>query len=85
MSESPKRFVYVLRSLSHPDRQYVGLTSDIASRLASHNAGESPVTTRHRPWRVMVLVQFVDERRAVAFERFLKSGAGREFARAHFA
>jgi hypothetical protein len=30
-----------------------------------------------------VLVQFSDERRAVAFERYLKSGSGNAFAKRH--
>jgi putative endonuclease len=85
MNEHPRRFVYVLRSVTRPDRHYVGLTSDIAAGLASHNAGESPSTSRHKPWRVVVLVQFAEEQRAVEFEKFLKSGSGRAFARQHFA
>lgn len=29
-------------------------------------------------------MQFVDERRALAFERYLKSGSGAAFAKRHF-
>lgn len=82
--DSPRRCVYVIRSLKEPDRQYIGRTADMASRLASHNAGESPQTARQRPWQVVVLVQFLDESRAVAFEKFLKSASGRLFVRQHF-
>ena len=82
--DSPRRCVYVIRSLKEPDRQYIGRTADMASRLASHNAGESPQTARQRPWQVVVLVQFLDESRAVAFEKFLKSASGRLFVRHHF-
>jgi predicted GIY-YIG superfamily endonuclease len=85
MSEGQRRFVYVLRSITDPDRHYVGRTADIAGRLASHNAGESPQTARHRPWQIVVLVQFVSEQRAADFEKFLKSATGRVFARQHFA
>jgi putative endonuclease len=84
-NEPQRRCVYILRSVTRPDRYYIGLTSDIASRLASHNAGESPSTARHKPWRVVVLVQFADEERAVDFEKFLKSVSGRAFATQHFA
>jgi putative endonuclease len=83
-ADQPRRCVYIIRSASDPDRQYIGRTADMASRLVSHNAGESPQTARHTPWQVVVLVQFVDERRALAFERFLKSTAGRAFVRQHF-
>jgi putative endonuclease len=84
MSETPRRVVYVMRSQRDPERCYIGRTADMAARLASHNAGESPKTTRHKPWQVIVLVQFVDEQRAMDFEKYLKSASGREFARRYF-
>lgn len=80
-----KRFVYILRSLKAPERRYVGLTSDVARRLEAHNAGASPFTARFRPWAVTTCIEFEDEHRAAAFERYLKSPAGRAFARRHFA
>jgi hypothetical protein len=36
------------------------------------------------PWIVDVAVEFTDERRAVAFERCLKSGSGVAFSKRHF-
>jgi putative endonuclease len=81
----PKRFVYVLRSLKEPARRYVGLTSDVDRRLAAHNAGLSPFTSKHRPWAITVRIEFADEPGAAAFERYLKSPSGRAFARRHFA
>lgn len=81
----PKRFVYILRSLSHPERRYVGLTGDFDRRLGEHNAGLSPFTSRHRPWAMSVCIEFSDERRASAFERYLKTPSGRSFAKHHFA
>ena len=83
-TDQPRRCVYVMRSMKDPDRQYIGRTADMAARLSSHNAGESPQTARQAPWQVMVLMQFVDEQRALDFEKFLKSGSGRGFVRQHF-
>jgi putative endonuclease len=80
----PRRCVYVIRSVRDPDRQYIGRTADMAARLASHNAGKSPRTARQAPWQVVVLVQFVDDQRALQFEKFLKSGSGRAFVRQYF-
>ncbi len=71
-----KRFVYVLRSISDPSRPYVGLTHDVPSRLKDHNAGRCPHMARHRPWQLHVTIELSEERRAVAFERYLKSGSG---------
>ena len=83
--DAPRRCVYIIRSVKEPDRQYIGRTADVASRLASHNAGESPRTARQAPWQIVVLVQFVDERRALGFEKFLKSTSGRAFVKQYFA
>jgi putative endonuclease len=82
--DEPRRCVYIIRSLKDPERQYIGRTADMASRLASHNAGESPRTARQAPWQVVVLVQFLDERRAAGFEKFLKSTSGRAFVKQYF-
>jgi len=78
-----KRFVYVLRSQSTPKRYYTVLTSHIAARLAAHNAGQCTHTADGRPWEVDVVIEFTDEMRAVAFERYLKSGSGVTFAKRH--
>jgi putative endonuclease len=79
-----KRFVYVLwNAQSEPDF-YVGLTSDVSARLWAHNAGRCSHTASRRPWQVHVVIEFTDERRAVRFERYLKSGSGRAFAKRHF-
>jgi predicted GIY-YIG superfamily endonuclease len=80
-----KRFVYILRSESDRDRHYVGLTANVDERLEWHNSGPSGQTIRHRPWRVIVIVELGDESTALRFERYLKSGSGRAFAKRHFA
>jgi predicted GIY-YIG superfamily endonuclease len=75
-----KRFVYVLRNAETPARYYTGLSSDVVKRLASHNAGDNRHTAKYRPWSIYVVIEFPDDRRAVAFERYLKSGSGVAFA-----
>ena len=79
----PKHMVYVLKTASAPTRYYTGVTSDLERRLDAHNAGRVPHTARYRPWVLDVVVQFADEARAVAFEKYLKSGSGAAFARRH--
>jgi putative endonuclease len=78
-----KRFVYVLRNGETPPRYYTGLTSDVAARCAAHNAGDCSHTSKHRPWAIDVVIEFADQPRAVAFERYLKSGSGVAFAQRH--
>jgi predicted GIY-YIG superfamily endonuclease len=79
------RFVYVLRSDSDPSRHYVGRTSNVDERLDWHNAAPDGYTLQHRPWSIVVTLEFPDERAAAHFERYLKSGSGRAFAKRHFA
>ena len=79
-----KRFVYVLTNPGPDPKFYVGLSSDVGARLSDHNAGRCRHTARYRPWHLHVSIEFRDERHAVAFERYLKSGSGRAFAKRHF-
>jgi putative endonuclease len=79
-----KRFVYGLRSMADVSRYYVGVTSSVPRRVEWHNAGRCPHTAKSRPWELVVSIEFADERRALAFERYLKSGSGRTFAKRHF-
>jgi putative endonuclease len=74
-------YVYILRSLEHLERYYVGLTSDLRSRLAKHNAGEVSHTSKFGPWAIKTYVAFSDEKQAAAFEKYLKSASGRAFAK----
>jgi predicted GIY-YIG superfamily endonuclease len=78
-----KRFVYVLRNQDNPPRYYTGVTSDVARRQVDHNAGSCTHTAKHRPWSIDIVIEFSDERRAVGFERYLKSGSGVAFAQRH--
>ena len=78
-----KRFVYVLKNSETPPRYYTGITSEVATRHADHNAGRCIHTAKYRPWSIDVVIEFPDERRAVSFERYLKSGSGVAFARRH--
>jgi predicted GIY-YIG superfamily endonuclease len=78
------RLVYILRSDADPSRHYVGLTADLGQRLDWHNAGPSGYTVQHRPWSIVVSIEFSNESAAAHFERYLKSGSGRAFAKRHF-
>ena len=85
MRGSGKRFVYILRSDSDSTRHYVGLTSDVDERVHWHNEGPSGQTLQNRPWSPVVVIEFRHEHTAVRFERYLKSGSGRAFAKRHLA
>ena len=79
-------YVYILESADSRIHEhfYVGRTSDLNARLAKHNAGEVPHTSKHRPWRIRTAIAFDDEERAIDFERYLKSSSGRAFSKKRF-
>ncbi|MEP7240727.1 MAG: GIY-YIG nuclease family protein [Devosia sp.] len=77
-------YVYLLRSQSHPDQEYVGATSDLKRRLAEHNAGKSAHTSKFPPWQLLCYFAFQDKGIALRFETYLKSHSGRAFTSKHF-
>lgn len=78
-----KRIVYILRSDADPSRHYVGITSHVEDRLDWHNHGPCGHTVSHRPWSLVVSMEFATEKAAIHFEKYLKSGAGRAFTKRH--
>ena len=78
------KHVYLIRSVSHPSKTYVGSTEDLERRLNEHNQGKSEYTARFLPWTLEVVIQFKDSSKADHFEAYLKSGSGHAFAQRHF-
>lgn len=72
-------YVYLIESVRERQRHYVGITTDLRTRLKDHNAGGSPHTAKHRPWNLVAFFAFAEEKTAFAFERYLKSGSGKAF------
>ena len=77
-------YVYIMQSVANPDRFYAGLTDNLQERLRKHNAGEVSHSAKFKPWAIKTAIAFRDRDRAAEFERYLKSGSGRAFARKHF-
>ncbi|MDQ2948876.1 MAG: GIY-YIG nuclease family protein [Acidobacteriota bacterium] len=74
-------YVYILQSEIDSDHFYVGRTRDLRDRLRRHNAGEVPYTSKWKPWRIKTYIGLTDAKRAIEFERYLKSASGRAFAK----
>jgi len=74
------RYVYLLESETDPRQRYVGMTKDLRRRIAAHNAGRSPHTSKFKPWRMITYLAFTASAKAAAFEQYLKSGSGQAFA-----
>lgn len=76
-------YVYLLVSELEPTQRYIGLTSDLKKRLAEHNDGHSPHTSKFMPWKLQTYIAFETRERAELFEAYLKHGSGHAFARKH--
>lgn len=74
--------VYILKCSD--DTYYTGCTNNLDQRLYRHNLGQVNYTKTHLPVEVIVSINFPDRYKAYAFEKYLKSGSGRAFAKRHF-
>ena len=81
LDSSPMKYVYLIRSESHPKQSYIGITSDLKTRLAVHNSGGSIHTSKYMPWKIVTYLGFTDVSKALDFERYLKTSSGRAFAK----
>jgi len=77
-------YTYVIQSLNHPNQRYFGHTADLRQRVADHNAGRCPHTSKFMPWKLKLYVAFDSIEQAQHFEEYLKSGSGHAFAKRHF-
>jgi putative endonuclease len=74
------KYVYILQS-EIGDHFYVGITDDLRQRLKTQNAGHVSHTSKFKPWHLKTYLAFGDEKSAFEFEKYLKSGSGRAFAK----
>ena len=74
------KYVYILQSVDL-EHFYVGSTDNLRARFVKHNAGEVPHTSKFKPWQIKTYIAFNDEKKAVAFEKYLKSPSGRAFSK----
>ena len=76
-------YVYTLESRSNPTEIYTGQARDLRQRLREHNSKQVPHTSKFTPWQIRSATAFKSKERALAFERYLKSGSGRAFLKRH--
>ena len=71
--------VYILYSFEH-NIFYTGYTTNLIQRFRDHNFNNyKSFTSRHRPWVVLYTECFFTRSEALAREKYLKTGVGREF------
>jgi putative endonuclease len=71
-------FVYALRS-ERNNKRYIGWTNkDVQARLSEHNWGNTAWTKNNSPFKLAFAQEFSTNKEARSFEKFLKSGQGRQ-------
>jgi putative endonuclease len=80
-------YVYVLKNLS-TGKHYTGQTSDLEKRLQFHNDSANRLTMHTKrnpaPWVLVYHEERPDRSAAMAREKYLKSGLGREYLKKRF-
>ena len=66
-AKSPMKFFYVYAIISKRNERirYFGITTNLKNRMAKHNAGGVPHTSKFRPWRVEIAVASDQRRKLV--------------------
>ena len=77
-------YVYLLVDVATASHRYTGVTEDLTARLAKHNAGKVPHTSKFKLWKVEAYFAFETKEKAAGFETYLKTGSGHAFANRHF-
>jgi predicted GIY-YIG superfamily endonuclease len=72
-------YVYYLRSIALPKKTYIGFTTNLKDRYEAHNAGRSVYTKDDRPWQLEAFFAFDTQLKALRFEQYLKTNAGKIF------
>jgi len=74
-------YVYLLKL--DDDSIYTGSTSDVEKRLVKHNKGDVSATKGRRPLKLVFYCAFPTKRKALNFEKYLKTGSGQAFRNKH--
>jgi predicted GIY-YIG superfamily endonuclease len=74
-------FVYILKCVNNS--HYTGCTNNIENRIERHRKGHVGYTKNKLPVELISYSAFPDKYRAYKFEKYLKSGSGRAFAKRH--
>jgi len=73
--------VYILQSINFPKQLYKGYTTDLKNRIVKHNSGSVPHTAKYKPWNIVFYCCFKNKKKALDFERYLKTASGIAFMR----
>lgn len=70
-------YVYILENGA--GKWYTGCTNDLKRRVQEHNNGKSRYTKSHRPYKLIYYEACLNDKDALAREKYLKSGMGKRY------
>ena len=73
-------YTYIIQS-KKDNSLYTGFTRDLRKRVKRHNLGKEGYTKNKIPWKLIFYTAFKTQKKATEFEKYLKSGSGKEFIR----
>ncbi|KKU40136.1 MAG: hypothetical protein UX57_C0024G0008 [Candidatus Uhrbacteria bacterium GW2011_GWE2_46_68] len=65
--------------MDFPKQFYTGFSENIEERLDEHNKGKSVHTNKFKPWKMLYYCAFENKKKALDFERYLKTASGIAF------
>ena len=71
-------YVYAISSLKRR-YIYVGMTDNIERRFLQHQNGYERTTAPYRPYKMILVEEFITRVEARKREKYLKSGVGKEW------
>jgi putative endonuclease len=70
-------YVYILQL--NNGKFYIGFSSDLKQRISTHKKGLVRETKRYIPLQLVFYSAFKDKKKALCFEKYLKSSSGFAF------
>ena len=72
-------YIYMIQSKKYPKQIYTGFSENTNSRLEDHNKGKSLYTNKFKPWKLIYYCVFINKKKALDFEKYLKTASGIAF------
>lgn len=76
-------YVYILQS-KKDNSYYKGITEDLKKRIYDHNNQSNKYSSTKAPFELIWYCAFNNKKKALDFEKYIKSGSGFAFANKRF-
>lgn len=77
-------YVYIIRSINSPNITYIWFSENLRQRIQEHNNWKWEFTAKYIPWEIIFYSCFKDKKKALDFEKYLKSWSWKAFLNKRF-